>query len=444
LNTRAASYSWYVLGVLCAVSIVNYYDRNLISILVEPMKHDLHASDSELGLLTGFAFALAYGAFGIPVARLADRWGRARVLGLSLLAWSVTTILSAQCRGFTSMALARAGVAIGEAGALPATHALVAEYFDEQRRGRALSLIGVAGGLGVTLALAAGGLINEWYGWRMAFVLSGIPGLFLAVLLWVTVREPEPGLSAAAGAGPAAGTSPTASVGPAASGLPAASDEPSLGEALRALWHRPAYVCLCAGLGIAVIGIYGQFAWTPAFLMRSYHMSSAAVGGYYSVVVGPATLLSIFLGGVLNDWLVRKDPRAPFWILAGSFALVVPANLTFFLVHDFSFAMGISLVTTVIGGVWVAPAYSLVQSLAGPRLRAIAAAVFMMTVNVVGMGLGPFLTGALSDHFASAWGDQALAVSLCVVTLIGGLGVFPLLRATKTVTADVARAAAIA
>jgi MFS family permease len=430
LNTRAASYSWYVLGVLCAVSIVNYYDRNLISILVEPIKHDLHASDSELGLLTGFAFALAYSAFGIPVARLADRWGRARVLGLSLLAWSVTTILSAQCRGFTSMALARAGVAICEAGALPATHALVAEYFDEQRRGRALSLIGVAGGLGVTLALAAGGLINEWYGWRMAFVLSGIPGLFLAVLLWVTVREPEPGLSAAAGGGPAASDEPVAT--------------PSLGEALRALWHRPAYVCLCAGLGIALIGVYGQFAWTPAFLMRSYHMSSAAVGEYYSVVVGPATLLSIFLGGVLNDWLVTKDPRAPFWILAGSFALVVPASLTFFLVHDFSFAMGISLVTTVIGGVWVAPAYSLVQSLAGPRLRAIAAAVFMMTVNVVGMGLGPFLTGALSDHFASAWGDQALAVSLCVVTLIGGLGVFPLLRATKTVTADVARAAAIA
>jgi MFS family permease len=209
---------------------------------------------------------------------------------------------------------------------------------------------------------------------------------------------------------------------------------------IRTLRGRRSYVHLCIGLGIAAIGAYGQFSWTPAFLMRTYHMSAGQVGGYYSAVVGPATLISIFLGGAINDWLVRRDKRAPFWILATCFGVSVPATLAFLLIHNFAFAMAMSLVTTVIGGLWVAPSYALVQSLAGPSLRAIAAAIFMMLVNVVGLGLGPWLTGALSDRLAVKFGSEALTVSLCLVTLTCAVGVVNFLLATRTVAADIAEA----
>jgi len=419
-DTGSRAYPWYVLAVLGLVSIANYYDRNLISILVEPIKRDLHLSDAQLGLLSGFAFALAYSVFGIPVARLADRYGRAKILSASLALWSLMTILTARSTGFLTMALARSGVAIGEAGGLPATHALVADYFEPKRRGRALSVIGVCGGLGLSLALAAGGVISDWRGWRVAFALSGLPGLLIAVLLVTTVREPQR-------------TLPQGGAGPAPASL-------GLREVIRTLRGRRSYVHLCIGLGIAAIGAYGQFSWTPAFLMRTYHMSAGQVGGYYSAVVGPATLISIFLGGAINDWLVRRDKRAPFWILATCFGVSVPATLAFLLIHNFAFAMAMSLVTTVIGGLWVAPSYALVQSLAGPSLRAIAAAIFMMLVNVVGLGLGPWLTGALSDRLAGKFGTESLTVSLCLVTLTCAVGVVNFLLATRTVAADIAEA----
>jgi len=416
--SKQSAYSWYVLGVLGCVSVANYYDRNLISILVEPIKRDLRLSDAQMGLLSGFAFALAYSIFGIPVARLADRYGRTRILSVALAVWSAMTVLTGRTAGYLSMLLARAGVAMGEAGALPATHALVADYFGPERRGTALSMIGVCGGLGATLALAGGGLINDWRGWRTAFSLGGIAGLVLAIVLWSTVSEPAR----------------------AAVGNQEADRRASLGSTVRTLWRRRSYLHLCVGLAICAVGAYGQLAWTPTFLMRSYHLSTAQVGGYYSAAVGPATLVSIILGGALNDWLLKRRKSAPLWILAVTFSVTVPASLVFFLVHHISLALGMAVVTTVLGSLWIGPSYALVQSLSGPALRATAAAIFMMIVNIVGLGLGPYLTGLLSDALAARFGDQALALSLSVVTTLSGLGVIHFAMAMRTVEADMAAA----
>lgn len=418
-GSKQSAYSWYVLGVLGCVSLANYYDRNLISILVEPVKRDLRLSDAQIGLLSGFAFALAYSVFGIPVARLADRYGRTRILGWALAAWSAMTVLTGRTTNFLTMLLARAGVAMGEAGGLPATHALVADYFAPERRGTALSVIGVCGGLGASLALAGGGFINDWRGWRTAFFLGGIAGLVLAIVLWSTVSEP---------------------VQAPVNASHEANRKASLTSTVRTLWGRRSYLHLCAGLGICAVGAYGQFAWTPAFLMRSYHLSTAQVGGYYSAAVGPATLVSIFLGGALNDWLLKRRKSAPLWILAVTFALTVPASLVFLLIHQLPLALSMAVVTTVLGGLWVAPSYALVQSLSGPALRATAAAIFMMVVNIIGLGLGPYLTGLLSDALAVRFGDQALALSLCVVTTISGLGVIHFVIAMRTVETDMAAA----
>jgi predicted MFS family arabinose efflux permease len=410
-------YPGYVLFILGLISSLNYYDRNLISILVEPMKRDLHLSDSDIGLLTGIGFALMYSLVAIPMARIADRHGRVRVLAASLAAWSFMTVLSGRAGSFMTMLLARVGVGIGEAGGLPATHALVADYFPPISRGKALSVIGICAALGISLALAGGGLINDWHGWRLAFYVGGLPGIVLSVLVLFTIRE-QPYTDSIETSTPSRPT-----IG--------------LGTVFSTLWRRRSYVHLCVGLGIGAIGAYGQFAWSPAFLMRNYHLSAGRVGSYYSAVVGPATLIAVFIGGALNDWLVKRDNRWPFWLLAACFAINVPASLVFFLVHNFALAMGMTVLTTVVGSLWVAPSYAIVQNLAGPQMRAIAAAIFMMIVNIVGLGLGPYLTGVLSDRLTLRFGSDALAMSLCIVTMTGAVAVISFLLATRTASADV-------
>jgi len=410
-------YSSYVLLLVGLVSVANYYDRTLISILVEPIKGDLGLSDGQIGLLSGVGVAVMYSLLGVPMARLADRFGRARVLGSVVAVWSVMTVLSGRTVNFTTMLLARAGVGVGEAGGLPAAHALIADYFSPRFRGKALSVIGVCGGLGLSLAYAGGGLINDWQGWRMAFYLGGLPGLVLSVLVFLTIREP----TRSAGAG---GTAPNV----------------TFRQAAATLWRRKSYVLLCIGLGVGAIGSYGQSAWTPAFLMRAYHLSASEVGGYYSAVSGPATMVSILLGGLANDWLVARDKRWPLWLLALTFGLSVPFSLVFFLERDFALGMGMTMVTTVAGGLWVGPSYALVQNLAGPPLRAVGAAVFMMTVNIVGLSLGPYLTGLFSDLLTPSFGNEALTVSLCLVTLTCLVGAACFLAATRTVIADIAEA----
>lgn len=414
-------YARYVLAVLGLISILDYYDRNLISILIEPIELGLHLDDAQIGLLSGIAFALAYGVCGIPIARLADRYGRVRVLTAGVVVWSLMTVMTARAIDFTSMVLARIGVALGEAGAFPATQALVAEYFPLERRGTALSVIGVCGGIGLTLALAGGGLLNDWVGWRGAFLISGVPGLLLAVLLWLTVREPD---RAAAG-----------------SALKAVSKKISGKKPLRVLMGRRSYVHLCIGLGFAAIGAYAQMTWAPAFLMRTYHLSTGQVGGYYSAAVGPATLVSIFLGGVLNDWFVRRGRySAPVWMLVAAFGLTVPLSVVFYLTRDFALAMVLTVFSTVLGGLWVAPFYAVVQNLAGPELRAFSAAIASLIINVIGLSAGPYLAGLFSDLLAPRFGIQSLGISLNILNVTFVIGVVHFILASRTVHADVIEA----
>jgi MFS family permease len=420
-NQEGRGYARYVLAVLGLISILDYYDRNLISILVEPIEKGLHLDDAQVGLLSGVAFALAYGVCGIPIARLADRYGKTRVLTAGVVVWSVMTVATARAFNFATMALARCGVALGEAGAFPATQALVAEYFPLERRGTALSVIGVCGGIGLTFALAGGGLLNDWVGWRGAFLLSGLPGLLLAVLLWFTVRDLD-----------RSGAARTARIEPRRAGEK---------SPLRTLLARRSYVHLCIGLAFAATGAYAQANWAPAFLMRTYHLSTGQVGGYYSAVVGPATLISIFLGGVVNDWFVRRGHyAAPVWMLAASFALIIPLSLAFYLTHEFILAMGLTLVSTVLGGLWVAPFYAAVQNLAGSDLRAFAAAIASMIINVIGLSAGPYLAGVLSDLLAPTFGIHSLGVSLNILNVTYVIGVIHFVLASRTVAADVLEA----
>lgn len=419
-TTRQRSwYPGYVLLITGLVSVMNYYDRSLLMILVEPVKRDLHLSDGQIGILIGFGFALMYSLLGIPMARIADRWGRARLLACVAGFWSVMTAASGTAVNFTTLLLARMGVAVGEAGGLPAVHALVAEYFSAKRRGLALSLIGVSGALGIALALALGGLIADHWGWRAAFFVAGAPGIVLAAIVYLTIRDP-------------ARPAPAAS-----SPVPAAMP---LGLVAKTLWRRRSFILMCTGVAIAAIGAYAWQAWTPAFLMRTYGLTAGEVGLKYSAVTGPVSIISVLTGGLIHDWLLRRDQRWPLWILALSFGISTPLHLSLFLINDFSSVLVLAVFSTFVGGLWTGPAYAIVQSLAGPKLRALCAAVLMMLVNIIGLGLGPVIPGLLSDALKPRFGTQSLMVSLCLMAAFTIAAIIPFLIATRTYARDVEEA----
>lgn len=407
----------YILFILCLISALNYYDRFLIGILVEDLKRDLALSDAQIGLLSGLAFALVYSIASIPVASYADRGFRVRVLGGAAGIWSVMTGLCGLATGFWTMLFARLGVGVGESGGAPTTHAIVAETFSDKWRATALAAIGVAGAIGTSAAFAGGGYIAQHYGWRWAFFAAAIPGVIIALIFALTVREPRRAITA--------GETPT---------LPARA-------ALGALLRRPAYVWICGGVSIFSIGAFGSSAWTPAYLMRYFGKDAATVGLDYSAIIGPAAIIAVFAGGFLADWLGRKDPRAPYWLLAISLFAAIPLNIIQLTTESYETALAMAWPSALIGSLWISPTYAIVQALSGSKLRAMGAAFFMLCVNLIGQSLGPLLVGAMSDHFSAAYGNLGLRYALLIGTTSFVAGGVAFLMAARTARADMETAA---
>lgn len=406
---------FYVLAVLSLVSLLNYYDRNLISMLIEDLKRDLHLSDAQIGVLTGLAFSLVYTVVAIPIARFADSGRRVGVLSLSVLVWSAMTAACGLATNFMTLTLARLGVGIGEAGGAPTTHALVAETFGPKWRGTALSIIGATGGAGTVLALMVGGSLATHYGWRNALMISAVPGLFLTLLLFFTVREPRP----------AGGAARPPQIG--------------LMEAFTILRRRASFMWLAVGIAVIAVGAYGQQIWTPAYLMRRHGLDAATVGAGLSVVSLPGIILGTLAGGILSDWLSRYDRRWPAWLLMISFGLAAPMQMIFFLTDSYRVALAVTVPITFISVIWVAPAYVLIQNLSGPRLRATGASLLFLVVNL-GLGFGPLIVGALSDALTPAYGNHALGYALLTICSTYFLGVGIFWKLSRTVTRDLVEA----
>ncbi len=398
------AYAYYALGILCLISVLNYYDRNVISIVLQPMKKELHLSDTQVGLLTGVAFAVVYSLLGVPVARFADRGHRVKVLSAALAVWSVMTAACGLATGVVTMFLARMGVGVGEAGGLPATHALVADYFPPRRRSSALSAIAVASGIGAILGLAVGGVVSDHFGWRAAFWVGGAPGLLIALIAVTTIREPSrwPAEAGADGV-----------VGP----VPTPPAPVPLGTALRMLARRRSYVYLTLGMTISALGGYAAQMWTVTYFVRSFGLTPGQIGPMYSVLTGVPSIAGMLFGGLLVDRWIARDRRAAVWIQLATFGASIPLSLVVLLTHNLTVALTASAVGALIGGAYVGPMYALVQGLAGPKLRATAAAVFMMVVNIVGLSLGPVLAGLVSDRLAAVAGQESLRWSLLVMLL---------------------------
>jgi MFS family permease len=394
----------------------NYYDRYLLAILIEPIKEDLGLSDTQIGLLSGFAFAVVYCSAAIPIARIADRGFRVRVLGAALGIWSVMTALTGFASNYAQLIAFRLGVAVGESGGLPSTHAIVVEYVPQSRRATALSIVAFVSAIGTSAAMIFGGLIADSYGWRGAFIIAGIPGLLLGLLIWLTIAEPRPASSQ--------------------TGQDPLLVSPGLREALGTLWRRRSFVYFCVGTGFGMISVFAFQIWAPSFIMRKFNLSAGEVSMSYSIVFTVGNLAAALLGGILYDILFKRDVRWAFWLQAISFGASLPLGLAFLFAPSYTFLLLITPAVVLISSLYATPAYALVQGLSGPRLRATGAATFMLVANLVGFGLGPSIVGVLSDTLAPTFGSESLQYALAVVFVSGPVAAMIFVKAAGSVASD--------
>jgi len=413
------AYANYVLAILFLAYVINFVDRQIVSILAEPIKKALGLSDSMIGFLGGPAFAIFYATLGIPIARLADLWVRRSVIAIGLTLWSGMTALSGFSQSFTQLALARIGVGVGEAALSPPAHSLLADYFPVSRRSTALGVYAMGIHIGVLVGLVMGGWLEEFWGWRAAFMVVGIPGLILALVVRFTVREPVRGAQEA---------------------TPVTGAPPPVSEVVRFLAARRSFIHLSLGIGFTAFAGYAFAFWAPQFLRRVHEMSSGELGTKIGIGLGTGGAIGSVLAGVLADRLGRRDVRWWLWIPAIACAGPLPFTLTFLLMRDPDLALLLAFPGVVIAAMYQGPVFSTVQTLAPVRMRAVAAGVLMFVTNIIGLALGPQSIGWLNDYVFASRGPEAVRYSLLVVLLVMGVwSSVHFLLAARALPADLAR-----
>ena len=410
-----------MLAILVVVYAVNFIDRNILSILLQPIKEELGASDFEMGLLTGFAFAVFYTFAGIPIARLADRGSRRAIMAVGIAFWSLLTALSGAARSFGMLALARIGVGIGEASATPAAHSLISDYFPPERRTRALAIYNVGSSIGILFGLMLGGWLKEALGWRMTFAVVGLPGLLVALGVWLAIPEPRRGLSEA-----------RADTG----------EAPGLGETLRFLASQRSYLHVAFAAALYACTGYGLLAWAPTFFVRVHGLGYAEVGWKLGLIIGISSAVGVLVAGALCDRLARRDVRWLVWIPALSTALFAPGYALFALATNTNLALLAYIPVNLASAVFAPPSYAIAQGLARLRMRALASAIMLFVINLIGLGLGPTLVGALSDALEPRFGAESLRYALLLALALTLWGTLHSFLAGRSLARDLARTAA--
>lgn len=400
--------SHYTLLILLFVYTMSCIDRQIISILIQPIKDEFHVSDTAMGVLTGLTFAFFYTGLAIPIGRYADRSNRRNVVALACAAWSAMTVLCGMAVGYWSLALARIGIAVGEAGGGAPSMSMIADHYPPEKRGRAMGVYALGPQLGVLLGLTIGGLIAQHQGWRAAFLWMGLPGLLAAALLRFTGTEPRRGQ-----------WEPARAVALAA--------EP-LRTVLRDLWASPAFVRVTAGTMLMAFGGYGIGIWTPSFLVRSHGMSLQGAGAVMGLLGGLMAAFGSVLSGWLADTLARRDERWRIGVPVLGCLLSVPTGLAFYLLPAGSpwmlgqfavpRAIGFYMLFAITAAWWVAPVYAVMADIVVPHRRATAMAIFNMSVALFGAGFGPLFVGTLSDRLVPAFGNESLRWALAGTTVV--------------------------
>lgn len=393
------AYRYLVLGILTTVYISNFVDRQVINILASYIIEDLQLSDGQFGMLSGLAFALIYTSLGIPIARLADISNRRNIIAISVGIWSVMTALCGAANNFTQLFMARFGVGIGEAGGSPPAHSIVSDIFPANQRATALSIysFGVYGG--ILVGTVGGAYLVQYFDWRTAFVVVGLPGVLLALIVRFVIKEPPRGLAEKRNdAAP-----------------------PGFLKVMTFLWERKSFRHLSFACALHAFVTYGMGNFMPLFLGRVHGMPILDVGLYYGLIAGVGGLAGTFFGGWMSDRMSNKtgDKTWYVWIPFISTVLAIPLALITFLVMPSGYsAVFFYLLPVFCGGWYLAPCLASTHFLVGIRMRAMGSAVLLFMLNLIGLGLGPWFTGLFSDWLTPAYGDDALRYAMSITVLV--------------------------
>lgn len=385
--------SWYALFLLTLTLFFAYMDRVAISILVEPIKKDLGLSDGQFGLLSGLAFAALFSTLGIPLARLADRGIRVKLIAVCLALWSLMTFVSGLARNFADLFLARVGVGIGEAGNVPASHSLIGALFPRNRRALAVTIFQTGTALGVSGGLVIVGVLGEKLGWRHTLQVIGLVGVPLALLIAFTLPEPARRVTQTA-------------------------RQENVFAALGGLMRDAPFVHVIFGISISSLCTFGITQWLPAFIMRSFSMGMAEVGAWVGLASAVSGIGGLVLGGIAATWLAPRNRRWELWLPALGFLLATPVYVVMFLSQQAWLVVVLKTAANFIASIGTGVAFASIQTLVSANRRATAISVIMFFSSLLGMGLGPALIGYISDAFSPTMGAESLRYALLASTVL--------------------------
>ena len=413
---RRPTRRYYVLALLTAVYALNFLDRTIFNVLIEPIKKEFTLSDTTMGLLAGFGFVLFYSLLGIPIARVADRLSRRNIVALAFAFWSAMTFLCGMASSVASLAIARIGVGIGEYAGTPASQSMIADLFDKNERPRALGIYAIGTYLGVFLGYFIGGYVNQHYGWRMAFFSAGLPGIALAAILWLTIAEPKRGANAEV-----------------------FTPEP-IGPTLGFLASQKSFIIVLIGFCLTTYTNYATAAWIPPFMARVHHLSSAEIGTYAGTFKGLFGMAGTLVGGLMVAQISRRDDRWKLWAPAITSGLAGPVFALCMLTPDFATMVAALAATSFLVGFHLGPIFAIAQTVARPSMRALASAIILLTATCFGQGVGPLAVGMINDALKNDYGAEAVRYSLLSAALTTMLGALLFVWAAASIRADIRRA----
>ena len=397
--TLTPRYRTYVLSLFVLVYVINFIDRQIFSILIEPIRAEIHLSDTQLGLLGGIAFAIFYTFAGIPIARWADVGVRKNIVAVSMLIWSGMTMFTATAKTFTGLIIARVGVGIGEAGCSPPIHSLISDYYPEEKRATALSTYALGIPIGGAIGTLAGGWIGEYFGWRTAFLVVGLPGIIVGAIVYLTVKEPPRGYSEPAG-------------------VPVKKDQVPLMDTIRFMWSLKSFRHLSfAGALHAFVG-YGVALFLPSFFIR-VHGFGLAETSTYLFLIGLTGMIGTYLGGFLGDRYGQNDKRWYMGIPGIATFVGVPFAALFYTTGNPMLALVLAVPGAILGPMYLGPTFAMTQTLVPPAMRSLASAILLFVLNLIGLGLGPVFAGMLSDLLRPSYGEESIRYSLLILAVAG-------------------------
>ncbi len=408
-------YRNFVLGMLTLVYVFNFIDRQLLVILQESIKEDLGLSDTQLGMLSGFTFAIFYVTMGIPIARWADRANRKNIVAMSLGLWSIMTAISGLAGNFIHLLLARIGVGVGEAGGSPPAHAMISDYYPPEKRATALSFYSTGIYFGMLVGFLMGGYLNQELGWRTAFFVLGIPGVVLSLIFYATVKEPKRGATDLNGPAPATH---------------------SFTDVVRLLFSKPTFVFLAMATALHCFCIYGVLNWTPSFLARIHGIDKTSIGIALGLILGITGALGTFTGGYLTDRFGKHDKSMYMKIPALFILTSIPFVIGALFLEGYSLVLVGLGVSNFLYSTYLGPSINVAHMLVPATMRALTSAVLFLVLNLVGLGFGPVVVGLISDLLTPEFGTGSLRWAMSVVVIVSAISVVLFLVGSKKLDAD--------